>query len=127
MCDGGAAFMAAADFTFGKMYAVGQDGAFPDQPVMIVDVEVISSLRKELGGPFDLAVVFRDVRLHQHIRMLAPQAARRIELRRCTRSGKARRDCVKGSAAPMPARDQRLRLVIPLLRRVAQFFRSIAV
>src|SRR3954447_14770083 len=105
MRDGGAAVMAAADFTLRKMHAMRQHGAFPDQPVMIVDIEIVLALREKLCRPFDLAAIFRDVRLHQHARMLAPQAALRLKLRRCTRSGKARRDRVKGPAVPMPARD----------------------
>src|ERR1043165_9177745 len=99
MRDGGAAFMAAADLAFRKMHAMRQHGAFADQTVMIVDVEVILPLGEELGGPFGLAAIFGNMRLHQYARMLAPEAACRLELGRRARSGKARRDRVECAAA----------------------------
>ena len=127
MRDRRAALVAAAKLVFRQMHAMRQHGAPADQPMMIVDVEIVLPLGKQLGRPFDLAAVLRDVGLHQHVRMLAPQRARRIELRRRAGAGKARRDGIEGAPAAVPARDQRLGVVVALLRGVAQLVRRVAV
>src|SRR5258708_36881784 len=99
-----------------QMDAMGQHGAPPDQPVMIIDVEVVLPLGEQPGGPLDLASVLRNMCVHQHILVLAPECAGGIELPRRRGAGKARRDRIEGARVAVPARDQRLRFVIGALR-----------
>src|SRR5436305_204947 len=113
--------MTAAELVFGQMDAMRQHGAPANQPVMIVNVEIVLALRKQLGGPCDLVAVLRDMRVHEHIRMLAPEAACGLELRRSAGTGEARRDRIEAAAAAMPACDQRPGVIVSLLRGVAQF------
>src|SRR5258708_16160330 len=44
-----------------QMDAMGQHGAPPDQPVMIIDVEIVFPLGEQPGGPLDLASVLRNM------------------------------------------------------------------
>ena len=91
------AFVAAAKLVFAQVHAMRQHRAPSGQAMVIVDVEIVLPFGKQLRGPFDLALVLGDVRVHQHVLVLAPQRARRIELRRRAGAGKARRDGVEAA------------------------------
>src|SRR4051794_36867884 len=108
MRERGAALMAAAELFFGKMHAMRQHGAPSDQAMMIIDIEIILAIGKEVGGPFDLALVLGDVRMHQDVLVFAPERARGLELLRRRSAGKARRDRIEAAGVTMPPRDQRL-------------------
>ena len=100
-----------------EMHAVGQHRAPADQAVVVVDVEIVAPLREELPHPGDLVEGLRDVGLHEHLGMLAPERARQLELLGRARSCKARRDRVERAAAAVPLADQRLRLVVAAIGR----------
>ena len=86
-----------------------------EQPELRVDVEIARVRRIKRADPLDLGDVFRDVRLQVRTGCLAPQCAGRLELRRRRRRGEPRRDRVGQPAAPVPAPDQRLALVVAAL------------
>ncbi len=85
MGEGGAARVAAAELLLGQVDPVRQHRAPSDQSVVIVDVEVVPALGKQRGGPFDLALVLGDVRLHQDGRDARARARRRLRAARASR------------------------------------------
>src|SRR6478672_7060707 len=106
---------------------MAENGAPPDEAVMVVDVEEVLALRKQAGDEGDLVAVLGDMRLQGQIRIFTPQRARRLELRRRARSGPARRDGIEQPPLSMPSLDQRLGLVVARLRGIAQSFGHVAV
>src|SRR5215831_7538574 len=81
----------------------------------------------ELLDPGDLAWVLAQMRLHQGGGVLAPERARRLELGRRGGDRKARSDRIGQPVDPMPARDQRLGLLITALGGVLDRVRRIAI
>ena len=125
--DGGTAGVQALQLRLLEPDAVAEHGARPAQAVVIVDVEIAAPVGEQLLDPGDLGLGLRDMRLHQAVAVLAPQRAGGRQLLRRTRSGVARRDGVEQPAAAVPFGDQRLRLVVARLRRVAQRLGRVAV
>src|SRR5262249_6885988 len=111
MRERGAVCVAALEGAFVQPYAVRKHCATPGEAVMGIDVEIVAPLREQLHRPGDLGVVFGDVGLYERVGVLAPQAARKLQLLRGAASGETRRDGVKATAAAVPLFDQRLRLL----------------
>jgi hypothetical protein len=55
-----------------QMDAMSEHGTRPTQLVMVVDVEISFTLRKQLPYPRDLGFILRHVRLHVAVWVLAP-------------------------------------------------------
>ena len=72
MSEGGAALVAAAKLVLAKVDAVREDRMRSDQPVMVVDVEIILSIGKQLRRPGNLGAVFRNMTFDKRARMLPP-------------------------------------------------------
>ena len=94
---------------------------------MLVDVGIVARPRVELLGEGDLGVVFRQMRLHVQVGMLAHQRARHLHLLGRRGDREARRDGIELAALAVPFGDQRLGVVIAALRRVANALRRVAV
>ena len=71
------------------MDAMGEDRARPDQAETVVDVEIVAGLGEALGDERDLARIFGQVGVHQHVGMGGDQLARIGELLVCSRSGRS--------------------------------------
>ena len=67
-------------FGLGKMDAMAEQRARPEQAVAVVDVGVARRLRVEPPGGRDLVVVLGEMGLHVAIGMLAREGARGLEL-----------------------------------------------
>ena len=81
MRDGSTGFMHALPFDFFQMYAMTEYRAFTDKAVVIINVEIAGALWKKFVYPGDFVGIFRNVRLHVRVGKLAPQRARRFQLR----------------------------------------------
>ena len=126
MRDGGAALVAAANLVFRQMHAVRQHGASPDQSMMIVDVEVVLSLGKS-SAVHSISRRFSEMCVCINTPGCSRHSVPAARVGQACCPGKARRDRIERTAAAVPARDQRLRVVVALLGGVAQIFRRIAV
>src|SRR5262249_47764477 len=104
----GAGLVAAAEFGFIEMDSMRVDRPPSDEAVVRVYVEIIAALRVERSDKGDLAETLRDVALHEHFGMFAPQRAGQLELLGRARGRIPRRDRVECAAPAMPAPDQRL-------------------
>ena len=110
--DRGAGFVAAANSLSLSQIAVAVDRARAERAMVVVDIEIAGTVGKELLDPRDFAAVFRDMRLQVRARMLAPQGARRVELRGRARSRETRRHAIEQPAAAMPALQRGLAVVV---------------
>ena len=54
---------------------MGEDRARPDQAEPVVDVEIVGGLGEALGDERDLARIFGEMGVHQHVGMRGDQAA----------------------------------------------------
>jgi hypothetical protein len=61
--------MHPGEFGLREPDAMAEHGAPADQTVMVIDVEEVLPLRKELGDEGDLVAVLGDVGLHIQLRM----------------------------------------------------------
>ena len=122
-----AGFAQAGAFAVGQVDRVAEERARADQPVRLVDVEIVARLRIERADPGDFLELFAQMRLHQAIGVFGPESAHRVELFGGRGRGKARRDRIGQPVAPVPAPDQRAAVVIGRLRRVAQRVGGVAV
>ena len=66
--DAGARLGHARQRPVAHMDAMGEDRARPDQAEAVVDVEIVGGLGEALGDERDLARIFGEVGVHQHVR-----------------------------------------------------------
>jgi hypothetical protein len=90
------------------MDAMGEDRARPDQAEPVVDVEIVGGLREPARDEFDLARIFGEVGVHQHVGMGGDQRSGVGELLGAGGRHEARRHCIAEPAAAAPSRDQSL-------------------
>ena len=86
--------------------AMGKDRAGPDQAEAVVDVEIVRGLRKALRDERDLAGIFGEVGVEQHIRVLGDERSGIGELLGAGGGREARRDRITQAPAAAPAGDQ---------------------
>lgn len=73
---------------------MAEDGAAPDQTVMVVDVEEVLPLREQRGDEGDLIAVLGDMGLKGESRIFAPKRAGGLKLGWRALSDKPDRACV---------------------------------
>src|SRR5207248_2190166 len=115
-----ARLVTAAKLMLRKPDAVPVDRASTQQPMVVVDVEIVFALGVELANPLYFAPVLGDMRLDEAVGMFLPECAGGLELRRAAGDREPRRDGIHESAPPMPALDQRLRQIVAASSRVEQ-------
>ena len=100
---------------------------FTQQAKLFVCVQIIARLGEQALHPGDFVGLFAEMGLHQAIGMLCPELAQRIQLLGCGGGREARCDRIGQPVNPVPARDQRLAVVIGGLGGVTQPFGGVAV
>ena len=123
----GAGLRQRGDLAVLQVDRVTQKGFRADQPVALIDVEVVACLRIEFGGIGDLGVVLGKVGLDETVGMLGRQSAGDLQLFGAGGDGETRRDRVVGAADSVPFSDQLLAVVIRRSRRVEHRVRRVAV
>ena len=63
------------DFAWFQVDRMAKKGAFPDQTMGFVGVEVVAGLREEITHPCDFVGLFAEVCLHQAIGVFGPKRA----------------------------------------------------
>ncbi len=86
----------------GQVDRVAVDGAFAQQALRLVGVEVVARLREEVLHPGDLVGLFGQMGLHQAVGILAPERAERRELFGRRGGREARGDDVGQPVHPVP-------------------------
>ena len=104
----------------GQVNAVAEERARAEQPGAVVDVEIVAGSGKPRRHGRDLGVVLGEMGLQPAVGMLGQERSGCLELGLARGHGEARRDGVAEPALAVPARDQRLAVVVAALRRVAQ-------
>ncbi len=102
-------------------------GLRTDQPVSLIDVEIVARLGIEFGGVGDLVAVLREMGLDVALRMLGGERAGHLQLLGTGRDGEARRDRVSRPADPVPFPDELPAVVIGRPRRVQNGLGRVAV
>ncbi len=64
-----------------QVQAMGKHRSFPHQAETIVNVEVTRTPREQPGNLLDFVVIFGEVSVNPHIRILSRKTTRRLELR----------------------------------------------
>ena len=113
-------FREQPDLLLLEVDAVPEQAARRQQPVARVDLRVGPRPREQLLDGRDLAPVLAQMRLHQRVRELARERARRLELGVGRGDGEARRDDVEQPVPPVPALQKRPALGVAPLGRVEQ-------
>ena len=119
--------MQALEVAFGQVDSMRVHRTPAEQAEVRVDIEIARVVRIKRRDPFDFGAVFRDVRLQVRTGRFVPQRRSRFELRWRRRGGEPRRNGIGQPSAMMPALDQRLAVVVALLRRVEEISGRIAV
>jgi len=122
-----ACVMAGTEILLRHIHGMAENRTSPDQTRMRIDIEIARSLRKQAQHPFDLALIFAQMRLHEDTVRFAQQCAGRFELRLGTGRREARRDAIMLAAFLMPAADQGLAFVIAALGGVEQCFGCVSI
>ena len=52
---------------------MSKHGTGANQPELLIDRQIVDAVWKQIGNSGDFAMLLRQVRLHQAIRMLGPQ------------------------------------------------------
>src|SRR5690606_27952676 len=108
------------------MDGMAKQGLVSQKAVMLVNAEVIRRIRVERLGEGDLVVVFRQMRLDEEIGVFTGECLACLKLFRRGSDRKTRRNYIIEAALALPARDQRLRIVIAGLCRIAKCGRRVA-
>ena len=80
MHDRSAGFRDSDAFSLVQMDRVAIQCAFPEQPVHLVGFEIVPGFRVQAERPRDFVGLFREMGLHQAIRVLGPEGAKGFKL-----------------------------------------------
>ena len=106
---------------------MAEDRARPQQAVARVDVQVTAAVGEQLAHPLDLQAILGQMGVYEHVRVLARQAPRALELRHRGRRCEARRDRIQQAFVAVPRRDELAHLALAPGRAVAQSLRAVSV
>ena len=110
-----------------QMDAMAEEGFGAEQAAAGVNIRVIARPGEQFAHERDLGPVLREVGLDVTIPMLSRERAGGLELGFRRGDREARSDGVKLAPAPVPFADQRLRLIVAALGRIAQGFGRVAI